>query len=87
MRAVTISGVNLARTLVLLGYAVLVCFCVGMAAGLSITGYMLFMLGTQKYALFFFGAACLPLVLIGVVGSMLPGWLRTPRYPLTPSHE
>ncbi len=36
----------------------------------------------EKAALFFWGAACLPLVGIGLLGAMLPAWLRHKPHPV-----
>lgn len=76
MRAITVSGVILARVMILLAYVVACLALVGVASGLSFAGYLMFQVGLTKLALLLWACACLPLVLIGILGSLLPSWMR-----------
>lgn len=76
MRAVTISGTTLARVLILLAYALVCGLAVSLAVGLSFAGYVVFLIGSSRGALLFWGAAMVPLVGIGVLGTFLPEWIR-----------
>lgn len=79
MRAVTITGTTLARVCILALYGLLVVISLALASGLAFAGYITFLAGADRLALFFWGMSCLPLVLLGVVGSLLPDWLRKAR--------
>ena len=67
----------LARTILLLGFALVAVCAVLMAAGLAFTGYLVFLMGLTKLALLFWACACGALVCLGVLGSYLPSWLRS----------
>jgi hypothetical protein len=76
VRTIAISGLALARVLVGLAYAVLAILLLTAAVWLAFAGYVVFLVGFTKGALFLWAGACLALVTVGVTGALVPKYIR-----------
>jgi len=68
--------VNVVRVLVVASTLCVAVLCVGLTGILAVSGYIVYCVGYTKGALAVWAVACCPLVLIGIVVTMVPDWLR-----------